>query len=50
MILVDTLSRLPNPINNDDVDMDVRVQGLALEADDTQHLTIALINCPTAKQ
>ena len=50
MILTDTLSRLPNPINNDDVDLDVRVDGLALEADDPQHLTIALINFPTAKQ
>ena len=45
-----TLSRLPNPINNDDVDLDLRVDGLALEADDPQHLTIALINFPTAKQ
>ena len=50
MILADTLSRLPNPINNDDVDLGVRVDGLALEADDPQHLTIALINIPTAKQ
>ena len=50
MILADTLSRLPNPINNDDVDLDVRVDGLALEAEDPQHLTIALINFPTAKQ
>ena len=50
MILADTLSRLPNPINNDDVDMDVRVDGLALEAEDPQHLTIELINFPTAKQ
>ena len=43
-------SRLPNTINNDDVDLDVRVDGLALKAEDTQHLTIALINFPTAKQ
>ena len=50
MILTDTLSRLPNPINNDDVDLDVRVDGLVLEADDPQHLTISLINFPTAKQ
>ena len=50
MILADTLSCLPNPIINDDVDMDVRVDGLALEAEDPQHLTIALINFPTAKQ
>ena len=49
-ILADTLSRLPNPINNDDVVLDVRVDGLALEADDPQHLTIALINFPVAKQ
>ena len=50
MIMTHTLSRLPNPINNDDVDLDVRVDGLALEADDPQHLTIALINFPAAKQ
>ena len=50
MILADTLRRLPNPINNDDVDLDVKVDGLALEADDPQHMTIALINFPTAKQ
>ena len=50
MILADTLSRLPNPINKNDVDLDVRVDGLALEADDPQNLTIALINFPTAKQ
>ena len=43
MILADALSRLPNPINNDDVDLDVRVDGLALEAEDPQHLTIVLI-------
>ena len=50
MILADTLSRLPNPINNDDVDLDVRVDGLALEAEYPQHVTIALINFPAAKQ
>ena len=50
MILADALSHLPNPINNDDVDLDVRVDGLALEAEDPQYLTIALINFPTAKQ
>ena len=50
MILAGTLSRLPNPINNDDVDLDVRVDGLALEAEDPQHVTIALINFPAAKQ
>ena len=49
MILSDALNRLPNPINNDDVDLDARV-GLALEADDPQHLTIALMNFHTAKQ
>ena len=50
IILADILSRLPNPINNDDVDLDVRVDGLALEAEDPQHLTIALINFTTAQQ
>ena len=51
MILTDTLSRLPKPINNDDVDLDVRVDGLALEADDPQNVSIELIiNFPTAKQ
>ena len=50
MILADTLSRLPNPINNNDVDLDVRIGGLALEVEDPEHLTIALINFPTAKQ
>ena len=46
MILADALSRLTNPINNDDVNLDVRVDGLA---EDPQHLTIALINFSTAK-
>ena len=50
MILAETLSRLTNPINNDDGDLDVRVDGLALKAEDPHHLTIALINFPTAKQ
>ena len=50
IILAHMLSRLPNPINNDDVDLDVRVDGLALEADYHQHLTIALINFTTAQQ
>ena len=50
MILGDTLSRLSTPINNDDFVLDVRVDGLALEADDPQDLTIAFINYPTAKQ
>ena len=50
MILEDTPSRLPNTINNDDVDLEVRVDGLVLKAEDTQHLTIALIHFPTAKQ
>ena len=49
MILADTLSRLPNPISNDDVDLDVRIDSLALEAGDPQPLTIALINFPIAK-
>ena len=30
IILTDTLSRLPNPINNGDVDLDMRVDGLTL--------------------
>ena len=50
MILADTLSRLPNPINNHDVDLDVRVDGLALAAEEPQHVTIALVNFPAAKQ
>ena len=50
IILADILSRLPNPINNDDGDLDVRVDGLALEAEDPQQLTIALINFTTAQQ
>ena len=42
MILTDTLSRLPNPTNNDDIDLDVRVDGLVLEADDPDRHTQSL--------
>ena len=50
MILSDTLSRLPNPENNDEIDLDVRVDGIDLEAEDHEHQTIALINFSMHKQ
>ena len=46
MVLADTLSRLPNPENNAEIELDVRVDGIDLVIDDPQCKTIALINFP----
>ena len=46
MVLTDTLSRLPNPENNAEIELDVRVDGIDLVIDDPECKTIALINFP----
>ena len=50
MVLADTLSRLPNPDNNVEIELDVRVDGMDLAIDDPQCQTIALINFPPHKR
>ena len=50
IVLADALSRLPNPENNAEIELDVRVDGIDLVVDDSQCKTIALINFPTHKQ
>ena len=50
MVLADTLSRLPNPENNAEIELDVRVDGIDLVIDDPQCKTIALINFPPHKR
>ena len=48
--LADALSRLPNPEHDRDIELNERVDGLELEAEDTSHVLIAFINFPVAKQ
>ena len=50
MVLADTLSRLPNPENNAEIELDVRVDGIDLVIDDPECKTIALINFPPHKR
>ena len=50
MVLADTLSRLPNPENNTEIELDVRVDGIDLVIDDSQCKMIALINFPPHKR
>ena len=47
MILADTLSRSPNPHNKEEIDLDLRVDGVKMEID---HRPIKLINFPPYKQ
>ena len=49
MILADVLSRLPNPENNNTVELDERIDGITTE-DDDGHATIAAINFSAEKQ
>ena len=50
MVLADTLSRLPNPENNAEIELDLRVDGIDLVIDDPECKTIALINFPPHKR
>ena len=47
MILADSLSRSPNPHNKEEIDFDLRVDGVKMEID---HRPIELINFPPYKQ
>ena len=50
MVLADTLSRLPNPENNANIELDVQVAGIDLVIDDPECKMIALINFPPHKR
>jgi hypothetical protein len=50
MILADTLSRSPNPKNDLEVDLDLRVDELDVTLEESQDKIIALINFPPDKQ
>ena len=50
MVLADTLSRLPNPEKNAEIELDLRVDGIDLVIDDPECKTIALINFPPHKR
>lgn len=50
MIIADTLSRLPNPENNSQIELDERIDGIDAEIDDPSHQTIAIINFSLEKQ
>ncbi|KAL0148840.1 hypothetical protein M9458_055849 [Cirrhinus mrigala] len=50
MILADTLSRLPNPENNEDIELDERIDGLDAEFEDPEHHTVAIKNFSPNKQ
>ena len=50
MILADALSRMPNRNHNKDVELDVRVDGIAIHGDNPDHQSIAMINFSTEQQ
>uniref|UniRef100_A0A8C7WXQ6 Gypsy retrotransposon integrase-like protein 1 n=1 Tax=Oryzias sinensis TaxID=183150 RepID=A0A8C7WXQ6_9TELE len=50
MVLADTLSRLPNPENSSEIELDERIDGLIFEPEDPEMYTIALINFSPDKQ
>ena len=50
MALADTLSRLPNPENNAEIELDLRFDGIDLVIDDPECKMIALINFPPHKR
>ena len=50
IVLADTLSRLPNPENNAEIELDLRVDGIDLVIDDPECKTFALINFPPHKR
>ena len=50
MVLADTLSRLPNPENDTEIELDACFDGVVLVVDDTEYKTIALVNFPPHNQ
>ena len=50
MILADALSRMPNRNHNKDVELDVRVDGIAIHDDNPEHQSITMINFSTEQQ
>lgn len=50
MVLADTLSRLPNPENNEDIELDEHIDGLDTEFEDPEHHTVAIVNFSPNKQ
>lgn len=50
MVLADTLSRLPNPENDGDIELDERIDGIDTEFEDPERHTIAIINFSPPKQ
>ena len=50
MILADTVSCLPNPDNNDEIQLDARVDGIEEDIEDPSNITLAIINFSTPKQ
>lgn len=50
MVLADTLSRLPNPENDGDIQLDERIDGINAEIEDPERYTIAIINFSPKKQ
>lgn len=50
MVLADTLSRLPNPENDGDIELDERIDGIETEFEDPEKHTIAIVNFSPEKQ
>ncbi|KAL6486114.1 hypothetical protein MHYP_G00055060 [Metynnis hypsauchen] len=50
MVLADTLSRLPNPENKGDIELDERIDGIETEFEDPEKHTISIINFSPEKQ
>ncbi|XP_077364459.1 uncharacterized protein LOC144008938 [Festucalex cinctus] len=50
MVLADTLSRLPNPENDGEIQLDERIDGVNAKIDDPGKYTIAMINFSCEKQ
>lgn len=50
MVLADTLSRLPNPENDGDIELDERIDGIETEFEDPERHTISIVNFSPEKQ
>lgn len=50
MVLADNLSRLPNPENDGDIELDERIDGIETESEDPEKHTIAIVNFSPEKQ
>lgn len=50
MVLADTLSRLPNPENHGDIELDERIDGIDAKIEDPGKQTVAILNCSPGKQ